>query len=68
MWPTYFVEVLWRFLKAFWKKRPHLVAREWFLHWDNVLGHTAQLVQSFLTKKPNPVIPHPVREIVRISH
>jgi hypothetical protein len=35
-------------LKALQKKRPNLVTGEWFLHWDNVLVHTAQLVQSFL--------------------
>jgi hypothetical protein len=46
-------------LKALQKTRPNLVAGEWFLHWDNVLVHTAQLVQSFLEENSiHPTYPY----------
>jgi histone-lysine N-methyltransferase SETMAR len=56
---AYIVNALRRFLKAFRKKRPDLVAGEWFLHWNNVPVHTAEVVQTFLAKNSIRLIPHP---------
>jgi histone-lysine N-methyltransferase SETMAR len=56
---AYIVDALRRFLKALRKKRPELVAGEWFLHWDNAPVHTAEVVQTFLAKNSIQLIPHP---------
>jgi histone-lysine N-methyltransferase SETMAR len=51
---AYIVNALRRFLKALRKKRPDLVAGQWFLHWDN-----AEMGQTFLAKNSIQLIPHP---------
>jgi hypothetical protein len=50
-----------KFLKALQQKRPHLVTKESFLHWDKMPVHTAQLVQAFLAKNSSsyPTPPPP---------
>jgi hypothetical protein len=56
---AYIDDALQRFLKALQKKRPNLVAGEWFLHWENALVHTAQVMQSFLMQNSIQLILHP---------
>ncbi len=40
-----------RFLKVFEEKRSFMSSQDWFLHWDNVLVHTATSVQLYLVTK-----------------
>jgi len=46
--PTYIVIPLQEFLRKLNRKRPKLVNKEWFLHWDNATMHSAKLVQDYL--------------------
>jgi hypothetical protein len=55
----YVIKALQEFLRKLRKKRPELVNREWFLHWDNARVHSPKAVQDYLTKRGVKVIEHP---------
>jgi hypothetical protein len=55
----YISRALQMFLKVLQQNRPHLVTRDWFLHWDNAPFHNTQLVQEFLAKNHIKLIPPP---------
>ena len=48
---TYIMKALGIFLKRLKQKRPQMVAREWFFHWDNAPVHTAVVVQDWLAAR-----------------
>jgi hypothetical protein len=43
---NYIVKALGTFMQHLKKKRPEMVPREWFFHWDNVPVHTAAVVKT----------------------
>jgi histone-lysine N-methyltransferase SETMAR len=55
----YIVKVLGLFMKQLKKKRPVMVAQQWWFHWDNVQVHTAAVVQEWLAAHNIQVIRHP---------
>ena len=55
----YILMVLGKFLEHLRRKRPEMVTRDWFFHWDNAPVHTAALVKSWLTAKAFTVLEHP---------
>jgi hypothetical protein len=56
---NYIVEALSSFLATFKKKRPNMVAGEWFFHWDNAPVHTATVVNDWMAAKDFRLIDHP---------
>ncbi len=56
----YIVEALGTFLKVLRKKRPVMVAGEWFLHWDNAPVRTAATVTDWLVARRVKMIKHPL--------
>jgi [histone H3]-lysine36 N-dimethyltransferase SETMAR len=55
----YILMVLGKFLEHLRRKRPEMVTRDWFFHWDNASVHTAAVVKSWLTAKAFKVLEHP---------
>jgi histone-lysine N-methyltransferase SETMAR len=56
---NYIVKVLGLFMKQLKKKRPVMVAQQWWLHWDNAQVHTTAVVQEWLAAHNVQVIRHP---------
>ncbi|QQP56491.1 Mariner Mos1 transposase, partial [Caligus rogercresseyi] len=54
-----FKDVMNMFLKKFKDKRPEMVKRDWYFHFDNAPCHTANSTKEFLAKKGIKVIDHP---------
>ncbi|QQP56765.1 Uncharacterized protein FKW44_001531 [Caligus rogercresseyi] len=54
-----FKDVMNLFLKKFKEKRPEMVKRDWYFHFDNDPCHTANSTKEFLAKKGFKVIDHP---------
>jgi histone-lysine N-methyltransferase SETMAR len=46
-------------MKQLKKKRPAMVAQQWWFHWDNAPVHTAAVVQEWLAAHGVQVIRHP---------
>jgi hypothetical protein len=55
----YTVKALGTFMRHLKKKRPDMVSREWFIHWDNAPIHTAALVQLWMAANKVQVLEHP---------
>ena len=53
----YTIDVLAAFDKSLKKKRPELVQREWFFHFDNAPTHTAKVIKEWLARKKYNVLP-----------
>jgi hypothetical protein len=56
---NYIVKVLGLFMKQLKKKRPAMVAQQWWFHWDKAPVHTAAVVQEWLAAHSVQVIRHP---------
>lgn len=54
----YIVDIMGKFLRVLRRKRPDLIERGWFLHWDNAPVHTAKATMDFLDGKGVKVLPH----------
>jgi histone-lysine N-methyltransferase SETMAR len=57
---NYIVKVLGLFMKQLRKKRPAMVAQQWWFHWNNAPVHTAAVFQDWLAARNVQVIPHPL--------
>ncbi len=55
----YIIEALARFLKALKEKRPTMMARTWWFHWDNAPVHTAAVVTNWMAARRFQIIEHP---------
>jgi hypothetical protein len=55
---NYMVDALSKFLATFKKKRPNMVAQEWFFHWDNAPVHTAAIVKDWMAARDFRLIDH----------
>ena len=55
----YIIDVLKRFLKIIQKKRLEMASNKCFLHWNNVLVHTACNVKAFLEDRDINLLEHP---------
>jgi hypothetical protein len=56
---NYTVKALGTFIRHLKKKRPDMVSREWFIHWDIAPIHTAALVPLWMAANMVQVLEHP---------
>jgi histone-lysine N-methyltransferase SETMAR len=55
---NYIVKALGTFMQHLKKKRPEMVSREWFFHWDNAPVHTAAVVKMWLAANNIQLLQH----------
>jgi histone-lysine N-methyltransferase SETMAR len=56
---NYILKALGTFMKHLKKKRPEMVSKEWFFHWDNAPVHTAAVFQTWLASNNIQLLQHP---------
>ena len=54
----YIVKVLGIFMKNMRTKRPHMLTRDWFFHWDNAPVHTAAIVRNWFAARDIQLLEH----------